>query len=95
MAQKQMMEQTNKEEIKEKEEEKKEESIIDKLKVDLKNPLIVSVITFVLLMPQSDSLVTMLKLELFLNVDGSLSIYGYLVKAVIAGLLYYLFTKYS
>jgi len=88
------MEQSNKEEKKE-EEKKEEESIIDKLKVDLKDPLIVSVITFILLMPQSDSLVTMLKLELFLNVDGSLSIYGYLVKAVIAGLLYYLFTKYS
>ena len=71
------------------------ESIIDKLKVDLKEPAIVSIIAFILLMPQSDSIVTMTKLEFLLNADGSISIYGYFIKALVAGLLFYLFTKYS
>ena len=75
--------------------DKKEESIIDKLKVDLVLPSIVSVITFILLMPQSDSIVTMTKLDFLLNADGSISIYGYFIKALIAGILFYIYTRYS
>ena len=43
-------------------------------------------------MPQSDSIVTMTKLEFLLNADGSISLYGYFIKALVAGLLFYLFT---
>ena len=98
MQQQQMMQQQkepNENKKEDKKEDKKEESIIDKLKVDLKEPAIVSVIAFILLMPQSDSIVTMTKLEFLLNADGSISIYGYFIKALVAGLLFYLFTKYS
>ena len=95
MQQQQMMQQNQKEPEEDKKEDKKEESIIDKLKVDLKDPAIVSIIAFILLMPQSDSIVTMTKLEFLLNADGSISIYGYFIKALVAGLLFYLFTKYS
>lgn len=83
--------QPNKEES---EKEEKTESMLDKLKVDLKQPAIVSFIVFILLMPQSNSLLTMTKLEMFMNADGSVSIYGFFVKAVVAGLLFYLFSKY-
>ena len=75
--------------------EEDKESIIDKLKVDLKDPAIVSIIAFILLMPQSDSIISMTKIEFLLNADGSISIYGYFIKALVAGLLFYLFTKYS
>tara|TARA_Y100000593_G_scaffold94890_1_gene196980 strand:+ start:1073 stop:1588 length:516 start_codon:yes stop_codon:yes gene_type:complete len=95
MQQQQMMQQPQKEPNEDKKEDKKEESIIDKLKIDLKDPAIVSIIAFILLMPQSDSIVTMTKLEFLLNADGSISIYGYFIKALVAGLLFYLFTKYS
>ena len=79
-----------------KEDKKKSKvSTIDKLKVDLKNPAIVSIIVFILLMPQSDSILTMTKLEFFLNADKSINICGYFVKALVAGLLYYLITKYA
>ena len=46
-------------------------------------------------MPQSDSIVTMTKLDFLVNADGSIGIYGYLIKALVAGILYYLYTKYS
>ena len=97
MMQQQQMMQQQKEPEEDKKEDKKEdkESIIDKLKVDLKEPAIVSIIAFILLMPHSDSIVTMTKLEFLLNADGSISIYGYFIKALVAGLLFYLFTKYS
>jgi len=97
MMQEQQMMKQQKEPEEDKKEDKKEdkESIIDKLKVDLKDPAIVSIIAFILLMPQSDSIITMTKLEFLLNADGSISIYGYFIKALVAGLLFYLFTKYS
>jgi hypothetical protein len=97
MMQEQQMMQQQQQQPKDLEEDKKKEndSIIDKLKVDLKDPAIVSIIAFVLLMPQSDSIITMTKLEFLLNVDGTVGTYGYFIKALIVGLLFYLYSKYT
>jgi len=97
MQEQQMMQQQQQQQPKDLEEDKKKEndSIIDKLKVDLKDPAIVSIIAFVLLMPQSDSIITMTKLEFLLNVDGTVGTYGYFIKALIVGLLFYLYSKYT
>ena len=79
----------------EKKEEKKEElSFMDKLKIDMKEPATVVFITLLMLLPQTNSLITSTKLSFLLNADGSINLYGLMIKAILAGVLFFLAQKY-
>ena len=91
MMQQQMMQQTPKEE---KKEEEKKSSLIDKLKIDMKEPSIVALIVFILLLPQTSSIITSTKISFLTKADGSININGMLIKALIGGLLYFIVKKY-
>tara|TARA_Y100000361_G_C10897986_1_gene207564 strand:+ start:142 stop:384 length:243 start_codon:yes stop_codon:yes gene_type:complete len=78
------------------EEEKKEEpSFMDKLKIDMKEPATVVFITLLMLLPQTNSLITSTKLSFLLNADGSINLYGLMIKAILAGVLFFLAQKYA
>ena len=80
----------------EKKEEKKEElSFMDKLKIDMKEPATVVFITLLMLLPQTNSLITSTKLSFLLNADGSINLYGLMIKAILAGVLFFLAQKYA
>jgi len=74
--------------------EKKELSGFDKLKLDIREPAIVVIITLILLLPQSNSLITATNISMLLNVDGSINLYGLIIKAIIAGIIFYTVKKY-
>ena len=93
MMQQQMMKRMAEEE---KKEEKKEElSFMDKLKIDMKEPATVVFITLLMLLPQTNSLITSTKLSFLLNADGSINLYGLMIKAILAGVLFFLAQKYA
>ena len=52
-------------------------------------------LTLLMLLPQTNGILTSTKLSLFLNADGSISLYGLMVKALIAGILYFVIKKYT
>ena len=94
MMQQQMMKQQMMKE--EKEDEKKDElSITDKLKIDMKEPSIVMAIILIMLLPQTNGLITSTKLSFLMNVDGSINLYGLMIKALLGGLIFFIFKKYS
>ena len=72
----------------------KELSGFDKLKLDIREPAIVVILTLMLLLPQSNSLITATNISVLLNVDGSINLYGLIIKAIIAGILFYVIKKY-
>ena len=78
----------------EKLDEKFEPSTIDKLKRDLREPVIVSIISLIFMLPQSNSLITGLNVGFFLNADRSVNMYGLMIKALIVGIIYFLLKKY-
>ncbi len=90
MMQQQMMENMDKEDKK----EKKEVSLMDKLKVDMKEPVTVMFVTLLMLLPQTNSLITSTKLSFLINADGSINLYGLMIKAIIAGILFFFAKKY-
>ena len=90
MMQQQMMENMEKEDKK----DKKEVSLMDKLKVDMKEPVTVMFVTLLMLLPQTNSLITSTKLSFLINADGSINLYGLMIKAIIAGILFFFAKKY-
>ena len=93
MQQKMMQQKMMEEQMKEK--EKVEElSMTDKIKRDIREPGIVMFLTLIMLLPQTNGILTSTKLSLFLNADGSISIYGLMIKALLAGIFFFLFKKY-
>ena len=88
MQQKMMEEQMKKEKV-------EELSMTDKIKRDIREPSIVMFLTLLMLLPQTNGILTSTKLSLFLNADGSISLYGLMVKALIAGILYFVIKKYT
>ena len=92
MMQQQMM-QKMAEEDKDKK-DKKEISFMDKLKVDMREPTTVMFITLLMLLPQTNSLITSTKLSFLMNADGSINIYGLMIKAILAGVLFFIAKKY-
>ena len=78
-----------------KKEKVEELSITDKIKRDIREPGIVMFLTLLMLLPQTNGILTSTKLSLFLNADGSISLYGLMVKALIAGILYFVIKKYT
>ena len=77
-----------------KDSDKTELSGFDKLKLEIKEPTIVAIMTLILLLPQSNSLITVTNISMLLNVDGSINLYGLIIKALIAGILFYAVKKY-
>ena len=91
MMQQQMMKQMNSEKNKEEEEKL---SLMDKLKIDMKEPVTVVFIVLLMLLPQSNSIITSTNLSFFLNADGSINLYGLMIKAILAGIIFFLAKKY-
>lgn len=73
--------------------EVKEESIIDKLKVDFKQPAIVAFLTFIAVLPYSEQLIESMKINFLLDGEN-LNIYGLLLKSLIIGFIYFIVNKY-
>ena len=97
MMQQQMMQQQMMKKMAEEKEEKEEDkklSFMDKLKIDMKEPTTVIFITLLMLLPQTNSLITSTKLSFLLNADGSINLYGLMIKAILAGVLFFLAQKY-
>ena len=94
MMQQQMMQQQMMKKMAE-EEKKEEPSFMDKLKIDMKEPATVVFITLLMLLPQTNSLITSTKLSFLLNADGSINLYGLMIKAILAGVLFFLAQKYA
>ena len=93
MQQKMMQQKMMEEQMKEK--DKVEElSMMDKIKKDTKEPSIVAFLTLLMLLPQTNGIITSTKLALFMNADGSINLYGLMIKAILAGILFFIFKKY-
>lgn len=72
----------------------KEVSMMDKIKKDMKEPMTVILITLLMLLPQTNGIITSTKLSFLMNVDGSINLYGLMIKAILAGILFFVFKKY-
>ena len=94
MQQQQIMQQKMMEEQMKEKEKVEELSMTDKIKRDIREPGIVMFLTLIMLLPQTNGILTSTKLSLFLNADGSISIYGLMIKALLAGIFFFLFKKY-
>ena len=94
MMQQRMMQQKMMEEQMKEKEKVEELSMTDKIKRDIREPGIVMFLTLMMLLPQTNGILTSTKLSLFLNADGSISIYGLMIKALLAGIFFFLFKKY-
>ena len=46
------------------------------------------------MLPQSNGFITGMNIGFLLNADGSLNMYGLLIKALIVGIIYFLVKKY-
>ena len=94
MMQQRMMQQKMMEEQMKEKEKVEELSMTDKIKRDIREPSIVMFLTLLMLLPQTNGILTSTKLSLFLNADGSISIYGLMIKALLAGIFFFLVKKY-
>jgi len=94
MMQQRMMQQKMMEEQMKEKEKVEELSMTDKIKRDIREPGIVMFLTLMMLLPQTNGILTSTKLSLFLNADGSISIYGLMIKALLAGIFFFLVKKY-
>lgn len=70
------------------------EDIMDKIKKDIKSPIIVSLLYLVLSSPQVNDLIKSLNISFILEESGELNYYALIIKALIIGILYYLLNKY-
>ena len=61
----------------------------------MKEPSIVMAIILIMLLPQTNGLITSTKLSFLMNVDGSINLYGLMIKALLGGLIFFIFKKYS
>jgi hypothetical protein len=69
-------------------------SMIDKLKKDVKDPIIVAIISLIFMLPQSNNLITGLNINFLINADRSINIYGLIIKALLVGIIYFFMKKY-
>jgi len=70
------------------------EDMLDKIKKDIKSPIIVSLLYLVLSSPQVNELIKSLNIGFILEESGELNYYALIIKALIVGILYYLLNKY-
>ena len=94
MMQQKMMQQKMMEEQTKEKDKVEEVSSMDKIKKDIREPSIVAFLTLLMLLPQTNGIITSTKLALFMNVDGSINLYGLMIKALLAGILFFIFKKY-
>ena len=88
MIQQQMMLNKSKENTK-----KEDESLVNKLKKDIKEPIIVSFLILFALLPQTDILVTFTKISTLFTETG-LTTVGMLIKSIILGIVFFVIKKY-
>jgi len=93
MMQQQMMQQQMMQRQKTAEEEEKEISLVDKLKLDLKFPGIVAILTFLAVLPHSAQLIESMKISFLLDGEN-LNLYGLILKSLLMGFVYFVITKY-
>lgn len=79
--------------LNEQDEKEVELSMIDKLKVDFKQPAIVAFLTFVAVLPYSQQLIESMKISFLLDGEN-LNIYGLVLKSLIIGFIYFILNKY-
>ena len=72
----------------------KEVPMMDKIKQDMKEPMTVILITLLMMLPQTNGIITSTKLSFLMNIDGSINLYGLMIKAILAGVLFFVFKKY-
>jgi len=70
------------------------EDMLEKIKKDIKSPIIVSLLYLVLSSPQVNELIKSLNIGFILEESGELNYYALIIKALIVGILYYLLNKY-
>jgi len=70
------------------------EDMLEKIKKDIKSPIIVSLLYLVLSSSQVNELIKSLNIGFILEESGELNYYALIIKALIVGILYYLFNKY-
>ena len=91
--QQQMMQQQMMQRQKTAEVEEKEISLVDKLKLDLKFPGIVAILTFLAVLPHSAQLIESMKISFLLDGEN-LNLYGLILKSLLMGFVYFVITKY-
>ena len=70
------------------------EDMLEKIKKDIKSPIIVSLLYLVLSSSQVNELIKSLNIGFILEESGELNYYALIIKALIVGILYYLLNKY-
>jgi hypothetical protein len=72
----------------------KNKSTMDVLKYELKDPTIITLISFVMMLPQTNGLFKLLKSKFFVSEDGSLTVQSLLIKALLVGVIYFIIKKF-
>lgn len=72
----------------------KNKSTMDLLKYELKDPTIITLISFVMMLPQTNGLFKLLKSKFFVSEDGSLTVQSLLIKALLVGVIYFIIKKF-
>ena len=75
--------------------DKIEESISDKIKQELKLPLIVVILTFIFILPQSNVIFKLIPSTLLINETGMITTTAIFIKALLVGILYYIAKSYT
>ena len=68
----------------------KNESFIDKIQKDIKEPIIIGIIAFILSLSQIDNMLVSTGLSLFIGENGSISMMGVAFKCLSIGIIYYI-----
>ena len=75
--------------------DKIEESISDKIKQEFKLPLIVVILTFIFILPQSNVIFKLIPSTLLINETGMITTTAIFIKALLVGILYYIAKSYT
>ena len=70
-------------------------SVINDLKKSVKEPILISLIAFILSLPQIDKLFLLTKTNILVNDNGDLTIISLIVRALLIGLIYFIVKKYN
>ena len=70
-------------------------NIIKDLKNSIKEPILISLLSFIFSMPQINYLFLLTKSNIFINDTGDITIISLLIKALLVGIIYYLIKIYN
>jgi len=68
---------------------------IEELKNKIKEPILITLITFLFSLPHVNKLFLLTKTKIFINEDGTITILSVLIKSILIGILYFLIKKYN